>query len=294
MARWALLLVSMVACVGGASAQTPLERGKYLVNTIMACGNCHTPKDAAGAAIRERELSGGLLFTIPPFQGLASNITPDRETGIGSWSDDDIKRALTHGARPASARQPGVALAVVMPISFYKALLPDDLTAIVAYLRSVKPVRNAAPEPLYRMPVHHDPYPPAEAGYTPQMMQDPVKRGSYLVTLGHCMECHSPRERGVSDYGASGLGKGGRRFDSTQVQGLPAGFAGSTAANITAHPEKGLGKWSDAEIKRAITAGISRDGRKLQPPMDFASYRGMTDADLDAIVAYLRTVPPLQ
>jgi hypothetical protein len=70
-----------------------------------------------------------------------------------------------------------------------------------------------------------------------------------------------------------------------------ASWPGATAANITSHPDKGLGKWSDTEIKRAITQGISRDGRKLQPPMDFASYRGMTDADLNAIVAYLRNEP---
>ena len=110
-------------------------------------------------------------------------------------------------------------------------------------------------------------------------MRDPIKRGSYLVTLGHCMECHSPRERGVSNYSRTGLGKGGRRFSSADVKGFPASWSGATAANITSHPDKGLGKWSDEEIKRAITQGISRDGRKLQAPMDFAAYRGMTDDD---------------
>ncbi len=197
-------------------------------------------------------------------------------------------------------RLPGVPLAV-MAASFFKALSPEDQTAIVAYLRSVKPVRNAVPDPVYRVPVRHDHYPEADAGYTPEMMRDPVKRGSYLVTIGHCMECHSPRQRGVSDYSRTGLGKGGRKFSSEDVKGFPASWPGATAANITSHPEKGLGRWSDAEIrwsdaeiKRAITDGISRDGRKLQPPMDFAAYRGMSDADLNAIVSYLRTIPPLE
>ena len=290
-----IIAVSMLlASAGAASAQAPLERGKYLVNAILACGNCHTPKDATGAPVMARELSGGIAFTVPPFNATAANITPDRETGIGNWSDDDIKRALTHGARPANARLPSVPLAAVMAASFYKAILPDDQTAIVAYLRSVKPVRNEVPAPVYKAPVRHDHYPAADAGYTPDMMRDPVKRGSYLATIGHCMECHSPRERGVSDYGPTGLGKGGRKFSAAEVQGFPAGWPGATAANITSHPETGLGKWSDAEIKRAIAQGISRDGRKLQPPMDFASYSGMTDADMTAIVAYLRTVPPLQ
>ena len=293
MIRWALLLAGVIACGSGANAQTAQERGKYLVTGVMACGNCHTPKDAAGAPIMDRELSGGITFTIPPFNGIASNITPDRETGIGNWTDDDIKRALTHGARPANARLPGVPLAV-MAASFFKALLPEDQTAIVAYLRSVKPVRNAVPDPVYRVPVRHDAYPEADAGYTADMMRDPVKRGSYLVTIGHCMECHSPRERGVSDYSRNGLGKGGRRFSSADVKGFPADWPGATAPNITSHPEKGLGRWSDAEIKRGITQGVSRDGRKLLPPMDFKSYSGMTDADLNAIVAYLRTVPPLE
>ena len=293
MIRWTTVLVTTIAWAHGADAQPALERGKYLVNTIMACGNCHTPKDSDGAPVMSRELSGGLTFTIPPFNGTASNITPDPETGIGNWSDDDIKRALTHGARPANARLPGVPIAV-MAVNFFKALLPEDQSAIVAYLRSVKPVRNAVPEPVYRVPVRHQQYPEAETGYSSEMLRDPVKRGSYLATIGHCMECHSPSERGVSDYSKTGLGKGGRKFSAADVQGFPPTWPGSTAANITSHPEKGLGNWSDAEITRAITQGISRDGRKLQPPMAFAWYRSMTNDDLSAIVSYLRTVPPLE
>ena len=292
MIRSILALMAIIGA-GEANAQTTVERGDYLVNTIMACGNCHTPKDANGVPVKDRDLSGGIVFTIPPYNGTASNITPDRETGIGSWTDEDIKRAITHGERPATARLPGVPLAV-MAASFFKALIPEDQTAIVAYLRTVKPVRNAVPDPVYRVPVRHDAYPEADAGYTAAMMNDPVKRGSYLVTIGHCMECHSPRERGVSDYSKAGFGKGGRRFSSADVQGFPTNWLGATASNITSHPEKGLGKWSDAEVKRAITEGISRDGRKLQPPMAFSYYRNMTDSDLNAIVAYLRTVSPLE
>lgn len=294
MIRWMLVMASTLACATTVSAQTDVVRGNYLVNPVMACGNCHTPKDANGAAIEERALSGGgVSFTIPPFSGTPPNITPDPETGIGNWSDEAIKRALTHGERPSNARLPGVPLAV-MGASFFKALLPEDQTAIVAYLRSVKPIRNAVPDPVYRFPVRHDSYPEADAGYTAEMMRDPIKRGSYLVTIAHCMECHSPRERGVSDYSKTGLGKGGRKFSSEDVKGFPASWPGSISANITSHPQKGLGQWSDAEIKRAITEGISRDGRKLQPPMDFAAYRGMNDADLSAIVSYLRTLPPLE
>jgi mono/diheme cytochrome c family protein len=115
-------------------------------------------------------------------------------------------------------------------------------------------------------------------------MKDPVKRGFYLVTIGHCMECHSPRTDGRSDLSA--LGKGGEKFEG------PWGV--SVSRNITSHPVSGLGGWSDAEIKRAITQGVGKGGRKLLPPMGFAWYARMTEPDLDAIVAYLRTVPPLE
>jgi hypothetical protein len=72
------------------------------------------------------------------------------------------------------------------------------------------------------------------------------------------------------------------------------GSPASIAANITSDPAAGIGVWTDAEVKRAITRGIARDGRALKQPMAYASYAGLSEADLDAIVAYLRTVPPLQ
>jgi mono/diheme cytochrome c family protein len=275
----------------GAEAQTLVERGSYLVNSILACGNCHTPKSANGAPISDKFLGGGgISFTTPAFNATSSNITQDRETGIGSWSDAEIKRALTEGVRPNHGRLPNTQLAAVMPISFFKALLPRDLDAIVAYLRTVKAVRYETPIPVYKMPVHHNRYPDAEKGFTDAMMADPLKRGAYLVTIGHCMECHSPFEKGASDY--TRLGKGGRAFSPSEVHGLPVAWVGSVALNITSHPTSGIGKWSDAETKRAITKGISREGRKLRPPMAFDYYNRMTKSDLNAIVAYLRTVPP--
>lgn len=289
-----LLVLSSCAAISQAHAETPVERGSYLVNTILACGNSHTPKTAAGAAIADKELAGGgLSFTTPAFNATAANITPDRETGIGSWTDDDIKRGLTEGIRPAHARLAGVPLAAVMPAGFYKAILPRDLDAVVAYLRTVKPVRNELPAPVYKLPVHRDSYPDAEAGYTEEAMRDPVRRGSYLATIGHCMECHAAWAKGVSDY-RSGLGRGGRQFGPFLVQGFPTTWEGSIAANITSHPQAGIGARTDAEIKRAITKGVGRDGRQLKPPMAFTWYAGMTDVDLDAIVAWLRTLPPLE
>jgi len=290
----ALLRGGVLALVlaGSALAQTPLERGRYLVESILGCGNCHTAKSATGAPLMERNLAGGMSFDIPPFRGTASNITPDRSTGIGTWTDAEIKRAIVDGVRPGHGRLPNTTLGGLMPSPFLKALLPDDLDAVVAYLRSVKPVRSETPSPVYRMPNHHEKFPEAEAGFTRATMADPVRRGAYLVTIGHCMECHTPMEKGALDL--KRLGAGGRVFNAQLVQGFPKDWPGATSPNITSHPTAGLGRWSAAEIKRAITRGISRDGRKLQPPMGFAWYARMTDSDLDAIVAYLRTVPPVE
>jgi len=116
--------VWLLGLPGAAMAESAAERGHYLVNTIMACGNCHSPRDGNGQMIKDRAFSGGLTFNTPGFVATAPNITPDRETGIGSWSDAEIKRALVEGMRPDHGRLAGVALAAIMPANFYKALLP--------------------------------------------------------------------------------------------------------------------------------------------------------------------------
>jgi mono/diheme cytochrome c family protein len=278
------------AASNAALAQGKIERGSYLVNTIMACGNCHTPRGADGKPVTDRFLAGGgLTLQTPAFTVTASNITPDKETGIGSWSDAEIKHALVTGMRPDHGHLAGVALAAVMPANFYKGLLPDDLDAVVAYLHTVKPVRNEVAEPLYKAPAHRDPYPDAEAGFTQAMIADPVKHGAYLATIGHCMECHAAFSRGVSDF-KGGLGRGGREFPPL---GAPEGMPPSVAANITSDKSAGIGAWTDQEIGRAITQGLGRDGHPLKPPMAYGYYAGLKASDVADIIAYLRTVPPL-
>jgi mono/diheme cytochrome c family protein len=292
MFRIGITCILLLAASNGAMAESPVERGSYLVNTIMACGNCHSPRDAAGKTIAEKALSGGSTFTTPAFIATAPNITPDVETGIGSWSDAEIKRALVEGMRPDHGRLAGVPLAAIMPVNFYKALLPDDLDAVVAYLHTVKPIRSEVVDPVYKAPVRRDPYPDAEAGFSKAMFADPVRRGAYLVTIGHCMECHATRSaKGVSDY-TDGLGHGGRVFPPRE--GSPAGTPDSVAANITPDPAIGIGAWTDQDIVRAITHGIARDGHALKPPMAFAYYASLKEADLTDIIAYLRKLPPLQ
>jgi mono/diheme cytochrome c family protein len=276
--RFVVLLVAAAVVAGTAvRADTPLERGNYLVNTIMTCANCHSPKGPPDA-VAGKDFSGGLRFNEPPFDVTAPNITSDKNTGIGAWSADDIKKTMLSGVRPN-----GVPLAVVMPTGFYNILLPADLDAITVYLQSLKPVSNKVPEPIYKMAVPRVIFPGAEKPIDPADLKDKVKLGHYLATIGHCMECHTPMVRGVQDF-QNALGAGGREF--------PGPWGVSVSRNITSSKTKGLGNWSDADIKRAITQGIDKDGNKLKGPMGFQYYAHMTDADLDAVIAWLRTVPP--
>jgi mono/diheme cytochrome c family protein len=276
MIRLATLSIAVVVLAGAARAETPVERGSYLVNTILTCGNCHSPKGPP-EVVAGRDFSGGLRFDEPPFDVTAPNITPDKETGIGSWSDADIKTLLRTGVRPN-----GTPIASVMPTGFYEIITDDDMTAIVAYLRTLKPIRNKVPDPIYKMAAPRQVFPGAERPYTPAMLSDKMKLGFYLVTIGHCLECHTPMVKGRHDWDAD-LGRGGFEF--------PGPWGVSVSRNITSSKTKGIGDWTDAQIKRAITDGIDKDGNKLKPPMGFGYYAHMTDADLDAVIAWVRTLP---
>ncbi|MBJ3776349.1 c-type cytochrome [Acuticoccus sp. 2012] len=263
---------------GGAAAESSAERGDYLVNTVMACGNCHTPVGPNGPMM-ERALSGGLRFETPDFTVHAPNITQDAATGIGGWSDAEIKRAIVEGVRPD-----GALLAPVMPTTFYQVLTGDDLDAIVAYLRTVPAVEATTPPRSFSALPEAHPFPGAEAPIPEaERAADVVRNGFYLATIAHCMECHVAWTPTGPDP-VNGLGAGGREF--------PGPWGVSVASNITSHPEHGLGGWSDEEIARAITTGVSRDGSRLKPPMGFGYYAGMTPEDVGAIVAWLRTLPP--
>jgi mono/diheme cytochrome c family protein len=268
-----ILLAAFAASLGAAQAQSDLvARGGYLVNTIMTCQNCHTPIGPTGPQF-DKALSGGLEFDEPPFKVTAANITQDKDTGIGNWTDAQIKTLLRTGKRPN-----GVPIAAVMPTGFYGIVTERDMDAIVAYLRTVKPIKNKVPDPIYKFPASPQVFPGSEKPYTEAMLKDPLKNGFYLATIGHCMECHTPMPKGVHNW--ADLGTGGFEF--------PGPWGVSVSRNIT---PKGIGAWTDAEIKRAITTGVSKDGSHLKPPMGFGYYAHMTDGDLDAVIAYLRTVP---
>jgi mono/diheme cytochrome c family protein len=274
------LAIATLALVTSAAAQSPVERGGYLVNAVMACDGCHTPRGPNGLVMEKRFSGGSQTWADPAYTVKGSNITPDRETGIGKWSETAIKISLTEGLRPY-----GMPLAPQMPFPFYKIMTPGDLDAVVAYVRSVAPVQNQVPPPVYKAPMPFQVIPGAEKPIDETALRDPVKRGFYLATLAHCMECHSRRSDGRQDFSNS-YGRGGYEMAG------PWGKA--TVSNITSHPTKGIGGWSNAEIRRALTHGVARDGRPFKQPMARQVYFSKMEAtDVDAIVAWLRTLPPL-
>jgi mono/diheme cytochrome c family protein len=274
-----LALAALPALLPGPAAATesPFELGDYLINGIVACGNCHTPQGPEGP-LPGMELAGGLVIQEPEFTVVTPNITPDPETGIGRWSDEQIIAAIREGRRPD-----GSIIGPPMPIGLYRQMADRDVEAIVVYLRQVPAVRNEVPRTDYPFPLPESYGQPVGAvGEVPR--DDPVKWGTYLAgPLGHCIECHTPATEAGADY-AHRLGAGGNQYLGPWGEAI--------SANITADPEEGIGAWTDAEIKRAISEGIAADGTRLEPPMAFAYYANMTEADLDALVAFLRTIPP--
>ena len=273
--------ISSLAAVSAAEAQSLADRGRYLVGSVLGCDGCHSVRGPAGFDMARRFSGGSQVWDEPAYLVRGSNITPDPLTGIGKWSEADLKRLLVDGKRPS-----GVPVAPQMPYTFYKILTPRDLDAVVAYIRATPPVRNEVPPPVYRQETHEHLIPGAERPFGEADLNDKLKRGFYLATIAHCMECHSRAPDGTPDFKGR-WGKGGHEMTGP--------YGKVTVANITSHPDKGIGRWSDAEIRRALREGVGRDGRTFKPPMARNIYYStMTDEDVDAIIAWLRTIPPLE
>lgn len=258
-----------------------LARGTYLMEGVLACGNCHTPKSADAVPIADMRFAGAFVIEEPGVKAYASNITMDDETGIGTWSDAEIIRGIRDGIRPD-----GTLIGPPMPSPFYRNISDNDMRAIVAYMRNVDPVSNIVPASEYGIPLPDAWGPPV--GEVPDVSRDdPLAYSTYFtVALGHCTECHTPMVEGMHDF--TRTNEGGRVFENIFDLGFTV-----ISANVSPHPELGIGTWTDEEIKRAITQGISRDGREHLPAMAYPYYATITDEDLDAIIVYLRSLPPM-
>lgn len=284
MRRGALALVMLVgsAIAGHAGeAEDRLARGRYLGEGIVACGNCHTPKTAQGEVLG-MQLAGGLVIEEPgAFRAVAPNITPDPETGIGAWTDAEIAAAIREGRR-----RDGSIIGPPMPIALYRGISDEDIAALIAWLRSVPAVRNVTGRSTYQMPLPPSYGPPVSGVQGPPAGSQPadhVARGAYLAgPLGHCIDCHTPMlADGTRDW--SRTGAGGPPLNT------PAGPV--VPRNITA---AGIGRWSTSEVMRAMSPGIAADGRRLMPPMAFDYYGRVKLADMLDIVAYLRSLKPVE
>jgi mono/diheme cytochrome c family protein len=275
--HWLLMTLALAALPASAQDGKLLERGTYLMNSIVACGNCHVQRGEKGRPIMEKGLSGGMLFDEEPFKAYAPNITPDAETGIGKWTDAQLAKAIREGVRPD-----GTVIGPPMPITFYRGLADADLKAIIAYLRAQPAVKNAVPKSEYRIKLPPS-YGPEVKSVSAPSRKDELKYGQYLAgPLGHCLDCHTPWVRGVPDL--SKAGAGGNSFRG------PWGVA--VSRNLTPH-EQGLKDWSDAEIARAIREGVRKDGTPLKPPMAYGWYKNISEQDMKSLIAYLRSLKPL-
>jgi mono/diheme cytochrome c family protein len=199
----------------GASAQSPLARGTYLMNGIVACGNCHTPQTPQGP-VPGKELAGGTPFREGFGVAYAPNITPDPETGIGKWTDQQIITAIREGKRPD-----GTIIGPPMPVPLYRDMSDEDVQAIVAYIRAVPAVVNKVAKSEYTIPLPPAYGPPITAAVTAPPKSDKVAYGAYLAgPLGHCIECHSS--------------PGARRWRTTSRR--PTSAPGSTATSRRRSP----------------------------------------------------------
>ena len=280
------------------SAKPSVERGEYLVRGPAACGSCHTPmgpltknkNDRRVGPIPGMEFAGHAEGDDSFGQVTYTNLTPGGP--IASWTDEEVVRSIREGIRPD-----GSTIGPPMLIPVYRHLSDNDVKSIVLFLRSLPAVENDLPRSKYNMPLPASYGTPV--GHVPDISENnKVEYGAYLAgPVAHCTLCHTSwgeEDKEIMKFFMNppdykgfltlpGLGHGGMKMEG------PWGM--SIAANITSHPTA-LGRYTDEEVKKMITQGIHPSGMKLMPPMPYKHYALMTDEDLDAIIAYLRTIPP--
>lgn len=268
------------AARGSDSRGATLEQGRYLVESVAICFECHSEREFSkpGWPIPAGRVGSGRIMwgEGKPNQIVAPNITPDVVTGIGAWSDEEIVRAITDGIG-----KNGRSLNPEMPSRYFHSLGEDEIRSIVLYLRSIPPVKNQLPE----MPSY-------EAGkHSPTIAMDSIRlskssntitRGEHLVRLGGCETCHTPtNEQGF-------------------IRGLE--FAGGTvfrhgdeaAASSNLTPDaSGIGYYDESLFLRVVKTG-KVGARGMFSAMPWHFYRNLTHADLKAMFAYLRALPAVK
>jgi mono/diheme cytochrome c family protein len=257
-------------------------KGQYIFALAGGCA-CHTvPK--------ETENAGGRAFPIPFGTVYSTNITQDKETGLGSWTDQQIHDALVKGIRSDGSR-----ILPVMPYEAYSGMAQEDLKALIAYLRTLKPVKKATPQlkswapfnrslgaPLWLKVFGRFSDPPAQAP------KSGIGRGRYLVEhVSLCSDCHTPRNViGVSNRSLYLAGANKK-----------IGPLGQEVPNITPDKETGIGEWKREEIAQVLLTGTKPDLDNIQGLMAEViehGFKNMTKEDALAIADYLKSVPAIR
>jgi hypothetical protein len=268
------------------STPARLARGAYLVNSVNDCMTCHAEHDwtVHDAPILPNTLGAGqdmALLKGLPGQVVAPNITPDMETGAGSWSDDQLARAIREGIG-----HDGRALFPFMPFLDFRAMSDEDLASVVVYLRSLPPVRKQRPTTNLIFPVNYlirSAPQPLDAPVPEPDVSTPAKRGSYLVGIAGCTDCHTPQD-------AHGRPLPGMDFSGGFVLEGPWGRVAS--ANLTPDPS-GIPYYDQGLFTQAMRTGFVRV-RQISQIMPWHAHGGMTDQDLAAVFAYLKTLKPVR
>jgi mono/diheme cytochrome c family protein len=279
---FALLFFSLFDSVDAWSQESGsdlVERGRYIFSLAGGCA-CHTvPKGTPNVGARE--------FPIPTAKIYSTNLTADKNTGLGDWSDQQIRDAMTKGIRAN-----GEKLLPVMPYEAYSGMSEEDIKALIAYLRTLKAVRKETPALKTRAPFYRAggtfvwfqffsrfSNPPVKAP------QGGVERGRYLVEhVALCIDCHTPRNfMGVPDR-------------SLYLAGAKKGPLGKEIPNITPDKETGIGDWSRNNIAELLLTGTKPDLDKVEGLMAEvveAGYKNMKREDALAIADYLKSIPPV-
>lgn len=267
-----------------------LERGKYLATHVAVCIDCHSTRDwskFSGPIVEGTEGRGGERFGREfgfPGEFFSKNITP---AGIGEWTDAEVMRAVTSGVD-----KNGKALFPVMPYLHYGKMDPEDVKAIIAYIRTLKPLRSSIPESEADFPMSFILNTIPQEPEFVKRPTDPILYGEYLTNMASCIDCHTPMEKGKLVEG--------REFAGGHDFPLP-GFGIVRSSNLTPDEETGIGSWSkEAFIKRfryysdSVYIPVAVNKNSMNSIMPWTMYAGMTDDDLGAIYDYLKTLKPVK
>jgi mono/diheme cytochrome c family protein len=265
-----------------------LERGRYLVEGVAHCFHCHGKQDfknnfgqprpgtKGSGEIVKNEAFDGVLF---PDGLVHPNITPDKETGAGTWSDAQFERAIRHGIG-----HDGRELLDFMPYAFFRSMTDEDVASVIVYIRSLPAVRNVLPKRNLPFPVKVNLHPEMEPAL-PADASEQVKHGWYLVRIAQCNDCHTPNDEHGNPRTDMMFGGGAR---------MKGAWGDVVTPNITPDPS-GISHYDETMFIKTIRTGRASGGvRQLNPLMPYSYFRNMTDEDLKAIFAYLRTVKPVR